>query len=43
MKLDKSIVQKKAKKVPIKFSKSVKTENQHYFVGFYYKPILRIL
>lgn len=43
MKLDKSIVQKKAKKVPIRFSKSIKTQNQHYFVGSYYKPILRII
>ncbi|MDP9956591.1 hypothetical protein J2X97_002250 [Epilithonimonas hungarica] len=43
MKLDKSIAQKKGKRVPIRFSKSVKKQNHYFFVGFYYKPILRII
>jgi len=43
MKLDSSIVFKKANKIPVLNIKAVKKDNKKYFVGTYHKPILKII
>lgn len=43
MKLDSSIVFKKSHKIPVLGIKTVKKIDKKYFVGTYYKPIVKII
>lgn len=43
MKIDSSIVIKKAKIIPVKNLKAISKNNKKFFVGTYHKPILKII
>ncbi|SIQ27127.1 hypothetical protein SAMN05880574_10933 [Chryseobacterium sp. RU37D] len=43
MKIDSSIVLKKAKKIPVNNLKAITKNNKKIFVGTYHKPVLKII